>query len=102
MLQRSKSFCQTEIEKLLDNEDGANELIGDFTKVRETAASLPLMVGVFLNFPSNPADRPLLFSAFRSAHSGRQTPRPQVHYLADGEWRRGVALCREALSSCWC
>ncbi|XP_028994968.1 M-phase inducer phosphatase 2 [Betta splendens] len=33
MLQRSKSFCQTEIEKLLDGEeDGSNELIGDFTK----------------------------------------------------------------------
>ncbi|XP_026196158.1 M-phase inducer phosphatase 2 [Anabas testudineus] len=32
LLQRSKSFCQTEIEKLLDNEDGSNELIGDFTK----------------------------------------------------------------------
>lgn len=32
LLQRSKSFCQTEIEKLLDSEDGSNELIGDFTK----------------------------------------------------------------------
>lgn len=32
VLQRSKSFCQTEIEKLLDGEDGSNELIGDFTK----------------------------------------------------------------------
>ncbi|XP_071354940.1 M-phase inducer phosphatase 2 [Trachinotus anak] len=32
VLQRSKSFCQTEIEKLLDSEDGSNELIGDFTK----------------------------------------------------------------------
>ncbi|XP_068194828.1 M-phase inducer phosphatase 2 [Antennarius striatus] len=32
LLQRSKSFCQTEIEKLLDGEDGANELIGDFSK----------------------------------------------------------------------
>ncbi|XP_041669388.1 M-phase inducer phosphatase 2 [Cheilinus undulatus] len=32
LLQRSKSFCQTEIEKLLDREDGSNELIGDFTK----------------------------------------------------------------------
>uniref|UniRef100_A0A4W6DR57 M-phase inducer phosphatase n=1 Tax=Lates calcarifer TaxID=8187 RepID=A0A4W6DR57_LATCA len=32
LLQRSKSFCQTEIEKLLDGEDGSNELIGDFTK----------------------------------------------------------------------
>lgn len=31
-LQRSKSFCQTDIEKLLDGEDGSNELIGDFTK----------------------------------------------------------------------
>lgn len=31
-LQRSKSFCQTEIEKLLDGEGGSNELIGDFTK----------------------------------------------------------------------
>uniref|UniRef100_A0A671W383 M-phase inducer phosphatase n=1 Tax=Sparus aurata TaxID=8175 RepID=A0A671W383_SPAAU len=29
---RSKSFCQTDIEKLLDGEDGSNELIGDFTK----------------------------------------------------------------------
>lgn len=32
MLQRSKSFCQTDIEKLLDGEDGSNQLIGDFTK----------------------------------------------------------------------
>ncbi|XP_073340579.1 M-phase inducer phosphatase 2 [Pagrus major] len=32
LLQRSKSFCQTQIEKLLDGEDGSNELIGDFTK----------------------------------------------------------------------
>ncbi|XP_031733256.1 M-phase inducer phosphatase 2 isoform X3 [Anarrhichthys ocellatus] len=32
LLQRSKSFCQTDIEKLLDGEDGSNELIGDFTK----------------------------------------------------------------------
>lgn len=32
VLQRSKSFCQTDIEKLLDGEDGSNELIGDFTK----------------------------------------------------------------------
>ncbi|XP_041809453.1 M-phase inducer phosphatase 2 [Chelmon rostratus] len=32
LLQRSKSFCQTEIEKLLDGEDGSNALIGDFTK----------------------------------------------------------------------
>ncbi|XP_008277180.1 M-phase inducer phosphatase 2 [Stegastes partitus] len=32
LLQRSKSFCQTEIEKLLDSEDTSNELIGDFTK----------------------------------------------------------------------
>ncbi|KAG7235798.1 hypothetical protein INR49_002185 [Caranx melampygus] len=32
VLQRSKSFCQTEIEKLLDSEDGSTELIGDFTK----------------------------------------------------------------------
>ncbi|CAJ1074633.1 M-phase inducer phosphatase 1-like [Xyrichtys novacula] len=32
VLQRSKSFCQTEIEKLLDGEDGSSELIGDFTK----------------------------------------------------------------------
>lgn len=32
LLQRSKSFCQTDIEKLLDGEDGPNELIGDFTK----------------------------------------------------------------------
>lgn len=31
-IQRSKSFCHTEIEKLLDSEDGAKELIGDFTK----------------------------------------------------------------------
>uniref|UniRef100_A0A3B4GL96 M-phase inducer phosphatase n=1 Tax=Pundamilia nyererei TaxID=303518 RepID=A0A3B4GL96_9CICH len=29
---RSKSFCQAEIEKLLDSEAGSNELIGDFTK----------------------------------------------------------------------
>uniref|UniRef100_A0A665UXU6 M-phase inducer phosphatase n=1 Tax=Echeneis naucrates TaxID=173247 RepID=A0A665UXU6_ECHNA len=32
ILQRSKSFCQTDIEKLLDSEDSSNELIGDFTK----------------------------------------------------------------------
>uniref|UniRef100_H3CYX9 M-phase inducer phosphatase n=1 Tax=Tetraodon nigroviridis TaxID=99883 RepID=H3CYX9_TETNG len=32
LLQRSKSFCQTDIERLLDGEDGANQLIGDFTK----------------------------------------------------------------------
>ncbi|XP_069567824.1 M-phase inducer phosphatase 2 [Brachyistius frenatus] len=32
LLQRSKSFCQTEIEKLLDSEDTSTELIGDFTK----------------------------------------------------------------------
>lgn len=32
MLQRSKSFCQMDIEKLLDGEDGSNQLIGDFTK----------------------------------------------------------------------
>lgn len=32
LLQRSKSFCQTDIEKLLDSEGGSNELIGDFTK----------------------------------------------------------------------
>ncbi|XP_040916341.1 M-phase inducer phosphatase 2 [Toxotes jaculatrix] len=31
-LQRSKSFCQAEIEKLLDGEGASNELIGDFTK----------------------------------------------------------------------
>lgn len=37
LLQRSKSFCQTEIEKLLDGEDGSNQLIGDFTKVRMEA-----------------------------------------------------------------
>ncbi|KAM4541667.1 M-phase inducer phosphatase 2 [Odontesthes bonariensis] len=32
LLQRSKSFCQTDIETLLDRVDGSNELIGDFTK----------------------------------------------------------------------
>ncbi|XP_056151888.1 M-phase inducer phosphatase 2 [Lampris incognitus] len=32
LVQRSKSFCQTEIEKLLDGDSGAKELIGDFTK----------------------------------------------------------------------
>lgn len=32
LLQRSKSFCQTDIEKLLDTEDTSTELIGDFTK----------------------------------------------------------------------
>ncbi|XP_077945454.1 M-phase inducer phosphatase 2 isoform X1 [Gasterosteus aculeatus] len=32
LLQRSKSCCQTDIEKLLDGEDGSSELIGDFTK----------------------------------------------------------------------
>lgn len=52
LLQRSKSFCQTEIEKLLDGEDGSNELIGDFTKVRRTAAFLTLIV--VLNYSSNP------------------------------------------------
>ncbi|CAG5866851.1 unnamed protein product [Menidia menidia] len=33
LIQRSKSFCQTEIESLLDRQDGSNELIGDFTKM---------------------------------------------------------------------
>ncbi|KAF3700804.1 M-phase inducer phosphatase 2 [Channa argus] len=32
LLQRSKSFCQTQIETLLDSEGGSNELIGDYTK----------------------------------------------------------------------
>lgn len=32
LLQRSKSFCQTDIEKLLDTENSSTELIGDFTK----------------------------------------------------------------------
>ncbi|XP_042356224.1 M-phase inducer phosphatase 2 [Plectropomus leopardus] len=32
LLQRSKSFCQTDIEKLLDGDDGSDQLIGDFTK----------------------------------------------------------------------
>ncbi|XP_039993009.1 M-phase inducer phosphatase 2 [Xiphias gladius] len=32
LLQRSKSFCQAEIEKFLGSQDGNNELIGDFTK----------------------------------------------------------------------
>ncbi|KAE8290365.1 M-phase inducer phosphatase 1 [Larimichthys crocea] len=32
LLQRSKSFCQTQIEKLLDSDDASSELIGDFTK----------------------------------------------------------------------
>ncbi|KAG7510060.1 M-phase inducer phosphatase 2 [Solea senegalensis] len=32
LLQRSKSFCQVEIEKVLDGEEGSHELIGDFTK----------------------------------------------------------------------
>lgn len=40
LLQRSKSFCQTDIEKLLDSEDGSNQLIGDFTKVR-TGTDVP-------------------------------------------------------------
>ncbi|RVE56859.1 hypothetical protein OJAV_G00210360 [Oryzias javanicus] len=31
-LQRSKSFCQVEIEKLLDRVESPNKLIGDFTK----------------------------------------------------------------------
>lgn len=39
LLQRSKSFCQTKIETLLDGEDGSNELIGDFTKVTKEAPS---------------------------------------------------------------
>lgn len=39
LLQRSKSFCQTKIEMLLDGEDGSNELIGDFTKVRRRLVS---------------------------------------------------------------
>uniref|UniRef100_A0A674PK62 M-phase inducer phosphatase n=1 Tax=Takifugu rubripes TaxID=31033 RepID=A0A674PK62_TAKRU len=34
LFQRSKSFCQTKIETLLDGEDGSHELIGDFTRVR--------------------------------------------------------------------
>ncbi|XP_056282282.1 M-phase inducer phosphatase 2 [Pseudoliparis swirei] len=32
LLQRSKSFCETDIEKLLDGAAGSSELIGDFTK----------------------------------------------------------------------
>ncbi|KAL3049507.1 hypothetical protein OYC64_008875 [Pagothenia borchgrevinki] len=32
LLQRSKSCCQTNIEKLLDGDDTSNDLIGDFTK----------------------------------------------------------------------
>ncbi|XP_060938647.1 M-phase inducer phosphatase 2 [Limanda limanda] len=32
LFQRSKSFCQTDIEKLLDSEDSSKDLIGDFTK----------------------------------------------------------------------
>lgn len=32
VLQRSKSFCQTDIERLLDGEEGSGDLIGDFTK----------------------------------------------------------------------
>lgn len=32
LLQRSKSFCQTDIERLLDSEGGSGDLIGDFTK----------------------------------------------------------------------
>ncbi|XP_029317178.1 M-phase inducer phosphatase 2 isoform X2 [Cottoperca gobio] len=32
LLHRSKSFCQTDIEKLLDGEGSPNDLIGDFTK----------------------------------------------------------------------
>lgn len=32
VLQRSKSFCQTDIERLLDGESGSGDLIGDFTK----------------------------------------------------------------------
>ncbi|XP_019746127.1 M-phase inducer phosphatase 2 [Hippocampus comes] len=31
-LQRSKSFCQADIDKVLDRNDGAAELIGDFSK----------------------------------------------------------------------
>lgn len=37
LLQRSRSFCQTKIETLLDGEGGSNERIGDFTKVRKEA-----------------------------------------------------------------
>ncbi|XP_028293659.1 M-phase inducer phosphatase 2 [Gouania willdenowi] len=32
LIQRSKSFCQTDIERLLDSEEGSCSLIGDFTK----------------------------------------------------------------------
>uniref|UniRef100_A0A8C6TE08 protein-tyrosine-phosphatase n=1 Tax=Neogobius melanostomus TaxID=47308 RepID=A0A8C6TE08_9GOBI len=32
LLQRSKSFCQTDIERLMDGEGGSGDLIGDFTK----------------------------------------------------------------------
>ncbi|XP_041828867.1 M-phase inducer phosphatase 2 [Melanotaenia boesemani] len=32
LLQRSKSFCQTDIEKLLDREDASRELIGDLSE----------------------------------------------------------------------
>lgn len=46
LLQRSKSFCQTEIEKLLDGEDGSNALIGDFTKVRTMAVLCTLITSL--------------------------------------------------------
>lgn len=47
-LLRSKSFCHTDIEKLLDSEDGASELIGDFTKVRTTTGLTVKLSGVAL------------------------------------------------------
>lgn len=47
-LLRSKSFCHTDIEKLLDSEDGASELIGDFTKVRRTTGLAVKLSGVAL------------------------------------------------------
>lgn len=39
-LLRSKSFCQADIEKLLDGQDSTGELIGDFTKVRPHRGAL--------------------------------------------------------------
>lgn len=47
-LLRSKSFCHSDIEKLLDSEDGASELIGDFTKVRMTTGLTVKLSGVAL------------------------------------------------------
>lgn len=47
-LQRSKSFCQADIDKVLDRNDGTAELIGDFSKVSNSQN--PIAVRQHLRF----------------------------------------------------